>query len=234
MHSSVRTAKGMTVLELLVVIAIMGILMGIAIPSVIKSFKTMGRAKKMTATYPEARRALGAMSDMLRQAYEIPNASSTFTGQSDSYEAGGVKFPLDEVSFPVFDTRYAAIGSVQTITYSLQVASSPQDSLRGLIQTRSALGAPPEMGIRETLFPDAVALQFRYLDPAQNPPEWVSEWPFPAAPGIPSAVTAEEPAKAYSAASLPAAVEITVFALREGSAQPIPFRAVVNLPSAQG
>jgi len=225
-----RTASGgMTILELLVVIAVMGIFMGIAIPSVMKSFTAMERAKKTAAQYPDARRALGAVSDTLRRTYPATDAGAQFVGRNNSYEAGGVRFPLDEIRFAVMDDRFAAIGSVQNIMYSLQLPPAPPDS-RGLMQTRSPLEGPVDSGIRESLLSDAIAFDARYLDDSQDPPEWVQEWP-PQRGAVGSVLS--HLGLTQEADLLPAAVEITVYTLKAGSSQPMPFRTVVNLPSAR-
>lgn len=216
MPARATSKKGMTVLELLVVIAVLGIFMAIAIPSVTKSFSSMARAKKSTARYPNVRRALGEISDTLRQAYSAAGAGHAFVGNNGSYEAGGLMFPADTLSFQVMDTRYSSIGSVQQISYALELPPPSSNADRGVVQKRSPLGAP-EAGIEESLLSEAIALGFRYLDDSQDPPAWVQEWP--------------PKGTASDAADLPAAVEVTVYVLGGISSQPAPFRAVVNLPS---
>ncbi|RJP20533.1 MAG: prepilin-type N-terminal cleavage/methylation domain-containing protein [Candidatus Abyssobacteria bacterium SURF_5] len=222
-----KLKSGMTILELLVVIAIFGIFMSVAIPSVFKSFGSMARAKKSTAQYPETRRALGTISDMVRQTHPSPIDAVKFRGKNGSYEAGGIVFPADELRFPIFDSRYAGLGSIQKMEYRLELSPDGDDSPRGLLQTRSPIGAPPESGLCESLLSDAVGLDVKYLDSSQNPPEWVQEWPPENKPATPG----EEGTTA--SASLPAALEITVYILRGISAQPTPFRISVNVPAAQ-
>jgi prepilin-type N-terminal cleavage/methylation domain-containing protein len=140
----------MTIIELLVVIAILGIFMGIAIPSVTRSFQSMEQAKKVTSRYPDAWRALDRVSNMLRQTFpEALTSGEAFVGRSGSYDAGGAMIPSDELRFPILDTGYA----------------------------RSSLGAAAEAGVTETLLPGAVGLDFSYLDGSSDPPEWVQEWP---------------------------------------------------------
>jgi prepilin-type N-terminal cleavage/methylation domain-containing protein len=224
-----KTRTGMTILELLVVIAVLGIFMGIAIPSVMKSFTLMARAKKSAARYPDVRRALGAMSDTIRQAYTAAEAGTGLVGRDGSYEAAGIMLPADEMHFFVLDSRYSRIGSVQEIDYALQLNPAQGDSERGVVQSRSPLSAP-DAGIREALLPEAVALDFRYLDNSQKPPAWVQEWP-PKKANANIPYTAEAETASPAAPEMPAAVEITVYLLGGASSQPSPFRAVVNLPS---
>ena len=78
-----REDTGMTVLEILVVIAILGIFMGIAIPSVTRAFRSMEHVKGLTSRYPEARRALGRISDMVRQTYPAAFAAEASKLASD-------------------------------------------------------------------------------------------------------------------------------------------------------
>jgi prepilin-type N-terminal cleavage/methylation domain-containing protein len=227
--------SGMTILELLVVIAVFGMFMAIAIPTVLKSMTAMGRVKNSTAVYPNATRALSHICDNLRQAYAGGETAGEFAVKNSSYEAGGLKFPSDEINFPLMDSQYASLGSVQRMSYKLELSPTPNDSLRGLVQTRSPIGAPAEAGIRESLLREAIGFDVRYLDDSQVPPEWVQQWPpeksvAEAAASSPSA-KAEEPAVVSD--PLPAAVEVTIYVVGKISRQPTPFRMVVNLPAAQ-
>jgi len=151
MQKETRAASGMTMLELTVVIAVFGIFMALAVPTVTKSLASMARVKSSTATYPETSRALAAVCDALRQSYTAADAGIYFDGKSSSYEAGGIMFPADEINFPILDSRYARLGSVQNMSYKLELTPTPNDTLRGLIQMRAPSGAPPGAGIRESL-----------------------------------------------------------------------------------
>lgn len=233
MKKSLRAASGMTMLELIVAIAIFGIFMALAIPTVTKSITSMGRVKSSTAAYPEARRALGAVSDALRQAYIASDAGVYFDGKSSSYEAGGIMFPADEISFPMLDSRYARLGSVQNMSFKLELTPTVNDTLHGLIQTRAPAGAPPGSGLRESLLEEAIGLDLKYLDTSQDPPAWVQEWP-PEKETLTMTSEPQAPAQAPSAQYLlPAAVEVTIYVLGKVSVQPIPFRMIVNIPAAR-
>lgn len=234
MRKKTTSHSGMTILELLVVIAVFGMFMAIAIPTVLKSLTAMGRVKSSTAVYPDAARALSAVCDSLRQAYAGGDAASEFTAKNSSYEAGGLKFPSDEIDFPIMDTRYASLGSVQRMSYRLELSPTLSDSLRGLVQTRSPIGAPPEAGVRQSLLREAIGFDVRYLDDSLDPPEWVQQWPpqKSAQAGISSTDVAKEKGGGVSD-PLPAAVEVTVYVVGKISRQPTPFRMVVNLPAAQ-
>jgi type II secretory pathway pseudopilin PulG len=223
----------MTMLELVVVIAVFGIFMSLAIPTVTKSLASMARVKSSTATYPEARRALGSVCDALRQAYTAADAGVYFDGKSSSYEAGGVMFPADEINFPILDSRYARLGSVQNMSFKLELTPTLNDTLHGLIQTRAPAGAPPGAGIRESLVKEAIGLDLKYLDASQDPPVWVQEWP-PEEETIKMTAGAQDAAQAPSSPNLlPAAVEVTIYVLGKVSLQPIPFRMTVNIPAAR-
>jgi hypothetical protein len=134
-------------------------------------------------------------------------------------------FPSDDLSFPILNSRYARVGSFQKINYQLILTRTSNDELQGLIQTRSAVEAPPDAGVRESLLPQAMALDFRYLDDSQEPAVWTQEWPPPQ-----DAADVTEPDDVSARA--PAAVEITIYLFGPGSS-PAPFRAVVNLPATR-
>lgn len=222
MQSRLEKAEGMTIVELLVVIAILGIFMGIAIPSVSRSFRSMDQAKRMTARYPDAWRALEQVSNMLRQTFPAAIASGeAFVGRSGAYAAGGAMIPSDELRFPILDTAYGHVGSAQRISYRLDLGSGQEDSPMSLVQTRSSLGAAAEAGVKETLLPGAMGLDFSYLDGSSDPPEWVQEWP---------PLPAQE-ATVPDSVRLPKAVKVTVFMLGAISPRPTSFTTVVNVPS---
>ncbi|MBI5115814.1 type II secretion system protein [Candidatus Poribacteria bacterium] len=236
----------MSVIEILVVIAVLGIFMGIAVPSVMRSFHAMAQAKKLTNRYPDTRKALGAMSDMIRRTYPTAMQSgATFAGSNGSYDFEGVMIPADVLSFPVLDTGYAHVRSVQRISYKLDLSTPPLGSPpAGLVQMRSALDADPEAGTRESLHHQAVGLDFSYLDNSKNPPEWVQEWPpasaassvQPPTPAVAPPVAAGEgqatpPEAARQPVILPGAVKITVFVLGGVAPQPTSFFTIVNVPS---
>ena len=83
MHVRMRKTSGTTVIEIVVVIAILGIFMAIAIPAVTKSFRLMSQTKRLTARYPNARRALDRVSDMVQQTYPAALASGvSFIGRA--------------------------------------------------------------------------------------------------------------------------------------------------------
>jgi prepilin-type N-terminal cleavage/methylation domain-containing protein len=217
---------GTTLIELLVVIAILGIFMGIAIPSVIKSSHAMEQAKRLTARYPNAHRALDQISNTLRQTYPAALAmGESFVGQSESYEAGGISLPLDRLSFPILDTKYAHLRSVQRISYELEKNTEPENVPMALMGMRSFLDAPADKGIKETVLGRVVGLDFRYLDDSTDPPQWISQWPPESANEIASDAKATRPDR------VPQAVEITIFMLGEISARPKSFSIVVNVPS---
>jgi prepilin-type N-terminal cleavage/methylation domain-containing protein len=234
MRKKSTSHSGMTILELLVVIAVFGMFMAIAIPTVLKSLTAMGRVKNSTAVYPDAARALSDICDSLRQAYAGGEAAAEFTVKNSSYEAGGLKFPSDEINFPIMDTRYASLGSVQRMSYRLELSPTLNDSLRGLVQTRSPIGAPAEAGIRQSLLREAIGFDVRYLDDSHDPPEWVQQWPpeKSAQADTPSPRGAAE-GSAVISDPLPTAVEVTIYVMGKISRQPTPFRMVVNLPAAQ-
>ena len=214
-------------IELLVVISILGIFMGIAVPTVIKSFKVISQVKQMTVRYPTARRALARISTMIRQTYPAALVASgaPFVGRNASFEAGGIMIPSDEISFPVLDTDYAHLRSAQEISYRLDLIVEGEDSRRGLVERRSFLGAAPGTGIEETIAGRIIGLDFRYLDDSTEPSRWVETWP----PASPQEVEAAQ--VAMQTAGLPAAVKITIFILGGISPQPKSFTTVVNIPS---
>lgn len=217
---------GMTIIELLVVISILGIFMGIAVPTVIKSFKVISQVKQITVRYPTARKALARISTMIRQTYPAALASGApFVGRNASFEAGGIMIPSDEISFPVLDTDYAHLRSTQEISYRLDLIVEGEDSRRGLVERRSFLGAAPGAGIEETIAGRIIGLDFRYLDDSTEPSRWVETWP----PASPQEVDAAQ--VAMQTAGLPAAVKITIFILGGISPQPKSFTTVVNIPS---
>lgn len=210
-----RKEAGMTIIEMLVVIAILGIFMGIAIPSVVKSFTTMQQAKRITVSYPEAWRALNRVSEMVRQTYPLAaSTEASFQGRNGSYDAGEIKIPSDELTFLVFDTGYARFGSVQKISYRLEPRA--EDSPGGLVQIRSALGSE-DTGVRETLLKSAVGLDFSYLDGSVEPWQWVQQWP-----------ASQQGAELTRP---PKAVKITVFMLKQMAREPKSFTTIVNVPS---
>jgi hypothetical protein len=220
--------------------------MGIAIPSVSKSFQSMDMAKRTTSRYPDAWRTLDAISDMLRRTYPTALTSGgAFVGRNISYDAGGVMIPSDELSFPVLDTGLAQVGSVQEVSYRLEQAPEGEVYPMVLVQTRASLGAEAGVGIQETLLARAIGLDFSYLDESVEPAEWVQEWP-PASAGaslppgwatevvkavlegqMPASGTAPEP----KLVRLPRAVKITIFMPGEITRQPTSFTTVVNVPS---
>jgi len=244
MHSRTRKDAGMTLMEVLVVIAILGIFMALAIPSITRSFRTMERAKILTSRYPDAWRALDRVSSMVRQTYPAALAAGgSFVGRHDSYELGGMKIPSDELSFPVLDTGLATSGSVQEITYRLELSPPSENAPTGLVQTRSALGATAETGLKETILKRAIGLDFSYLDDSVNPPQWVPEWPpagaaanNPPVPSSPGVAGVAEGAQAPAAATpqsvrVPQAVKVTVYMVGAALKQPITFTTVVNVRS---
>jgi prepilin-type N-terminal cleavage/methylation domain-containing protein len=207
---------GMTLIETLVVISILGIFMGIAIPSVIKSFTLISQVKKTTVRYPNARKALGRISDRIRRTYPAALESGVpFVGKSAAIEAGEIKLPSDELSFMVLDTGYSHLRSAHEISYRLDLDPEKGETLRGLVEKRSFIGAVKESGAEETIPGNIVGLDFRYLDDSLEPAEWVEEWP----------------SAAGEANLVPAAVKITIFALGEISPKPKSFTTVVNVPS---
>jgi prepilin-type N-terminal cleavage/methylation domain-containing protein len=211
----------MTMIELLVVIAILGIFMGIAVPGVTKSFQAMSQVKRLTARFPEARESLDTMSQTLRSAFpKAVTDGETFVGKSAAYEAGGIRIPSDELSFPILDSAYAHLRSAQRISYRLSLDRNDDETPAGLIQTRSFIGAESGTGVRKTILERAVGLDLRYLDDRQEPAQWVEEWP-----------PASLDSSSGQDALLPAAVKITVFMFGEVSPQPTSFTTVVNLPA---
>lgn len=213
--------------EVLVVIAILGIFMALAIPSVTKSFRTMERARTLTSRYPDALKALDKVSSTVKQTYPAALAAGgLFVGRHDSYELGGMKIPSDELRFPVLDTGFAASGSsVQQITYRLELTPPSENAPTGLVQTRSALGAPAEAGLKETVLKRAIGLDFSYLDDSVTPPQWVSEWPPPGAGQSASASPAPQSAR------VPQAVKVTVYMVGAALKEPITFTTVVDVRS---
>jgi prepilin-type N-terminal cleavage/methylation domain-containing protein len=212
-----RTKRdGMTLIETLVVISILGIFMAIAIPSVIKSFALISQVKKMTARYPNARKSLGRISDRIRQTYPTGiESGAPFVGKSAAIKAGEIMLPSDELSFVVLDTEFSHVRSAHKISYRLDLAPEKGETLRGLVEKRSFMGAVEGSGAEETLYGRIVGLDFRYLDDSIEPAEWVEEWP-PAG---------EEKNL------VPAAVKITVFAMGEISPEPKSFTTIVSVPS---
>ncbi|MBI4829982.1 MAG: type II secretion system protein [Candidatus Lindowbacteria bacterium] len=233
-------------MEILVVISILGIFMGIAIPSVMRSFRAMSQAKKLTSRYPDTRKALEKMSDMLRRTFPAAiRTGGSFVGSNGSYDFGGVMIPADQLSFPALDTGYAHVSPVQRISFKLDL-STPEigHPPEGLVETRSLLSAPAEAGVRESLSHQAVGLDFSYLDGSKNPPEWVQQWPpdsatqaaapIPAPAATPGAAAVGQPPLQETVpqpVNLPSAVKITVFILGGVSPQPTSFFTIVNVPS---
>jgi hypothetical protein len=155
-----------------------------------------------------------------------------------------MKIPSDELSFPVLDTGLANSGSAQEITYRLELTPQSENSPTGLVQTRSALGAPAETGLKETVLKKAIGLDFSYLDDSVNPPQWVPEWPpagaaannppTPSSSGIAGvAEGGQAPGAGVTPQSvrLPQAVKVTVYMVGATLKQPITFTTVVNVPS---
>ncbi len=213
--------RGMSLIEVIVVISIMGIFMGLAIPSVMQSFKLISRAKQMTARYPDARKTLDRMSKKIRRAFPTTlKSGAEFVGKSASIKAGDIMLPYDELSFPILDTDYAHLRSIHKISYKLDLGS-PEDKtvLRGLVEKRSFIGAVEGAGTEESVWKSVVGLDFRYLDDSAEPAEWIEEWPPPSR------------GEAVRAARAPAAVRITIFALGVISPEPRTFTTVVNVPS---
>lgn len=209
---------GMTLLEIVVALSILTIFMGIAIPSLMKSMRATSQAKRLTVRYPNARKALRQMSTMMRQAYPTGLESGIgFTGTSSAYEAGGIMIPRDNVSFPVLDTGYSHLNSMQKISYRLELNPANENAPRGLVQDRSFFGADAAAGTTEMLLDRVIGLDLTYLNDSQDSPEWVSEWP-------PESVDQERPA-------LPKAIKITLYVAGEISLRPTPFTTVVNVPS---
>jgi len=239
MQAEQKNDSGMTILELLVVIAVLGIFMGIAIPSISDSMRSISQAKKLTSRYPDARRALGGISGMLRRTF--PSAlteGATFVGRSDVRDVGGVRIPSDELTFPVLDTGYAHLRDVQSITYRLANRAGNAGDPVGLVETRSFLGATAEAGITGTILETAAGLDFKYLDDSVTPSQWLDEWP-PESPGGtavqagPGETSRQESSGTEAAppVRLPKAVKITVFILGEISRRPASFTTTVNIPS---
>jgi len=238
--------EGMTLIEIIVVIMILGIFMAIAVPGITKSFRAMDQAKRLTARYPRARAALDQISNMLRQTYPAAfSAESAFIGRSSSFEAGGIKLPSDELTFPVLDTKYAHVRSAQMVSYQLELKPSEEDSARGLVQRRTFLGTGSTTIIEETVLERVVGLDFNYLDDSTDPPQWVNEWPPPAAEGEGSSSLLKEAVEkirevvsgAPTAAApenvnrVPGAVKITIYVPGEISPKPKSFTTVTNIPA---
>jgi prepilin-type N-terminal cleavage/methylation domain-containing protein len=215
----------MTLIELLAAIAVLGIFMGIALPSVIKSVHLTSQVRHVTERYPNSRKALNRMADTIRSAY--PGAVESdilFVGASSSLEAGGIMIPSDELSFPILDTSYAHFRSVQRISYRVDLSSVEGEPLRGLVEHRSFAGAAPGTGMEETVLDRIVGLDFRYLDDSVSPQVWAQQWP-PEAEGE-AAGEAER-----KIARFPAAVKVTIFVLGDISPRPTSFTTIVNIPS---
>lgn len=246
MQSKLRRDEGMTLIEVLVVIMILGIFMAIAVPGIIKSFKAMDQAKRLTARYPNAHKALNQMSNMLRHTYPTAlSPTSAFIGRNLSIEAGGIKLPCDELNFPVLDTTYAHVRSAQRITFKLESNPAEQNSPSGLVQTRLFLDTASTTAVKETVLERVVGLEFSYLDGSTDPPQWVNEWP-PASPdeeGAPlepkeSAETTQEAVSDIPVAAtqedsirVPDAVKITIYVPGEVSPKPKSFTTVINIPA---
>jgi prepilin-type N-terminal cleavage/methylation domain-containing protein len=209
--------EGMTLIEIIVAIMILGIFMAIAVPGITKSFRAMDQAKRLTARYPKARTALEQISNMLRQTYPAAlSTESPFIGHNNSFEAGGIMLPSDELTFPVLDTKYAHVRSAQMISYQLELNPSEQDSPRGLVQRRTFLGTGSTTIIEETILERVVGLDFNYLDESVDPPQWINEWPPPAAGSV---------------SRVPGAVKITIYVPGEISPKPKSFTTVINIPA---
>jgi hypothetical protein len=97
--------------------------------------------------------------------------------------------------------------------------------MRGLVQTRSFLGAAPETGIKETILERAVGLDFSYLDGSLDPPQWVNEWP-------PASTDETGPKAPPHETRVPSAVKMTIFMLGEISPKPKSFTTVINIPAS--
>jgi prepilin-type N-terminal cleavage/methylation domain-containing protein len=234
MQSGKKKNSGMTILELVVVIAVFGIFMGIAIPSVSQSFRSISQAKRLTSRYPDARRALDAISEMVRRTYPPAlSADTAFIGRSNLRDVGGLRIPSDELTFPVLDTDYARLRAVQKISYRLEENAGEAGAPVGLVQTRSFLGASAEAGITGTVLETAAGLDFKYLDDSVTPSQWLDEWP--PASGEPNAAGTVRPSASGASDAqsirLPKAVKITVFTLGEISRRPTSFTTTVNIPS---
>lgn len=219
----------MTLIELVVIIAILSIFMGIAIPTVAKSFQSTAQARKITSRYPEAWRALNQVSESIRETYPTALSSGgAFSGRNGSYDLGAVNLPSDELFFPVLDTGYAHLGSVHRVTYRLELNPQAEDSPKGLVRIRAALGAANDAGAKESILDEVIGLDFKYLDDSAASPEWVQEWP---PPDFDRGGGPESPESAHT--RLPRAVRITIFVLGDSSGRPSPFTTVVNIPSRQ-
>lgn len=204
----------MTIIETVVVIAILGIFMGIAAPSIMKSHRAMKQAERITLRYPDAWHALDEVSTTLRQTYPKPVAKVSFTGHNSSYEAGGIMIPSDELSFPVFDTEYAAFGTVQKLSYRFE--RTENEAAGTLVQIRSSFAGDSEAeGVRETLLEGVIGFDVSYLDGSVEPMQWVTQWP-----------------PDTHATSRPKAVKVTVLMLQDLALAPTAFSTVVNLPTS--
>jgi prepilin-type N-terminal cleavage/methylation domain-containing protein len=216
MQTGKLKSGGMTLVETLVVVSILGVFMAIAIPSVMQSFTLISQVKKTTVRYPNARKALGRISDKIRQTYPIAlESGAPFVGESTAIEAGDLMLPSDELSFMVLDTGYSHVRSAHKISYRLDLDPEKGETLRGLIEERSFVGAVEGAGMEETVPGSIVGLDFRYLDDSTEPAEWVDEWP----------------SAAGDSNVVPAAVRITIFVLGEISPEPKSFTTVVNVPA---
>ncbi len=246
MQSTLKKDQGMTLIEVIVVIAILGIFMAIAVPGIIKSFRAMDQAKRLTARYPNAHKALNQMSNMLRHTYPTAlTSTSAFIGRNLSVETGGIRIPRDELNFSVLDTTYAHVRSAQRITLKLEVNPSEEKSPGGLVQTRLFLDTASTTAVKEIILERIVGLDFSYLDGSTDPPRWVNEWP-PAsreeervdseAKELVGTMSETASDRATTAAQeqgirVPDAVKITIFVPGEVSPEPKSFTTVVNIPA---
>ena len=234
MQSGLKKNSGMTILELVVVIAVFGIFMGIAIPAISQSFRSISQAKRLTSRYPDARRALDAVSEMVRRTHPPALAAGApFIGRSNLRDVDGLRIPSDELTFPVLDTHYAHLKAVQKISFRLEEKPAETGAPGGLVQTRSFLGASSEAGITRTILQTAAGLDFKYLDDSVTPSQWRDEWP-PASDGPNAVGTVPQSASGAidtQPVRLPKAVKITVFTMGEISRRPMSFTTTVNIPS---
>jgi prepilin-type N-terminal cleavage/methylation domain-containing protein len=213
-----KKIRGMTLIEVLVVISILGIFMAIAMPAVMKSFRVTTRVKSMTIRYSDARKALGRISESIRRTYPAGlDHGISFEGKSASIEAGPIMLPHDRLSFPIIDTRYSHLRSAHRISYSLDLNPSEGETLRGLVEKRSFIGAKGEAGVEKTVTGKIVGLDFRYLDDSVDPAQWVEQWP-------PLNDTA-------GSGRVPAAIKTTIFVLGEISPEPKSFTTITNIPA---
>jgi type II secretory pathway pseudopilin PulG len=230
MYSQLERNAGTTLIEIIVAILILGIFMAIAIPGITNSFQTIDQTKRLTARYPAVRRGLDTMSSGIRQTYPAAlSQDSPFVGRDGSFEAGGIKLPSDELSFPVLDTSYAHVRSTQLVSYRLQLNPEEEDSPRGLVQTRSFLGTDARRVMQETVLERVVGLDFAYLDDSIEPPRWVGVWPPASSQSAASSdATAATP---QDGMRVPGAVRITILVPGEISPKPRSFTTIVNIPA---